>query len=148
MEATRTRSASLVGSVKDWLELMVSFLVLVPDGRCLSGSGQLLYRQPTRGPTVDYIINPFPRPRRHDHVRLRVFLDRTSIYRVITSSFLFFRDARVSEAENSLWLKKEVACIGLRHVQARQYRSTRSVRQIIMFFLLRFSTSRIPVTPT
>ena len=86
-----------------------------------------------RGRIVDYIINPFPRPRRHDdHVRLRVFLDRTSIYRVITSSFLFFRDPRVSETENSLGLEKEVACISLRRVQARQYRSIRSVRQIIM----------------
>jgi hypothetical protein len=79
---------------------------------------------------------PFPQP---DHdVRLCVFLDRTSIYRIITSSLLFFRDARVSEAENSLGLKKEVACIGLRRVQARQYRSIRSARRIIMFLLLPF----------
>jgi hypothetical protein len=96
------------------------------------------HRQPT---SVDYIIKPFRATdpdHDHNHVRLRVFLDRTSIYRVITSSLLFFRDARVPEAENPLGFKKEVACIGLRHVQARQYRSIRSVRRIIMFFLLPF----------
>jgi hypothetical protein len=98
---------------------------------------------------VDYIINPFRDLRVRDrHVRLRVFLDRTSIYRVITSSLFFFRDARISEAENSLGLKKEVACISLRRVQARQYRSISSVRWIIMFFLRPLSTRHIPVTPT
>ena len=103
---------------------------------CLSGSGRGRLRGRTK---VDYIINPRPDPDPdHDHVRLRVFLDRTSIYRVVTSSFLLFRDARVPEAENSLGLKKEVACISLRRVQARQYRSIRSVRRIIMFFLLPF----------
>jgi hypothetical protein len=117
MEATHTRSASLVGSVKDWLELMVSFLV--QDGLCLSGWP--ITTQPTRGLRVDYVINPF-RDRDCDynydfyHVRLCVFLERTSIYRVITSSLLFFRDARISKAENSLGLKKEVACISLRRV--------------------------------
>ena len=101
---------------------------------CLSGSGRGRLRGRTK---VDYIINPRHDPD-PDHVRLRVILDRTSIYRVVTSSLLFFRDARVPEAENSLGLKKEVACISLRRVQARQYRSIRSVRRIIMFFLLPF----------
>jgi hypothetical protein len=143
MEVTRTRSASLVGSVKDWLELIISFLIQ-GWSMCLSGPIPIT-RQPTRGGTrVDYIINHF----RDHHVRLRVFLDCTSIYRIITSSLLLFRDARLSEAENSLGLKKEVACISLRHVQARQYCSIRSVRWIIMFFLLPFSTRHILVTPT
>lgn len=85
-----------------------------------------------------YNQRSFPRPlastTTHD-VRLRAFLDRTSIYRIITSSLLFFRDARVSEAENPLGFKKEVACISLRRIQARQCRSIhRSVHWIITFF--------------
>ena len=123
MNATHTRSASLVGSVKDWLELMISFL---GPRECLSGWP--IYRlRGCRRTCVDYIIKPFP----DHHVHLRVSLDRTSIYRVITSFLLFFRDARVSEAENSLGLKKKMACISLRRVEARQYPSIRSVRRII-----------------
>jgi hypothetical protein len=66
MEATHTRSASLVGSVKDWLELMINFLV--QDGRCLSGR--------RADQIVDYIINLF---RDDDH---------------IMSAFAFFSTAR------------------------------------------------------
>jgi hypothetical protein len=95
-------------------------------------------RQPTRGEPMDYIIDPSRDRDHHNHVRLCGFLDRTSIYRVITSSLLLFRDTRISEAKNSLGLKKEVACISLRRVQARQYRSIRSVRRIITFFLRPF----------
>ena len=113
----------------------------------LSARGQFRFRGSRRVDQVlYYIINRF-RDRDH-HVRLCVFLDRTSIYRIITPPLLFFRDARVSEAENSLGLKKEVACISLRHFQARQYRSIRSDRWIIKFFFLPFSTRHIPVTPT
>lgn len=98
---------------------MISFLV---DGQCAC-LGRFRLRGSRRvADQRDYIINP-PRDRDHHHdVRLCVLLDRTSIYRVVTSFLLFFRDARISEAEDSLGVKKEVACIGLRRVQARQCR--------------------------
>ena len=130
MNATHTRSASLVGSVKDWLELMISFLV--QESACLAG--RFTDYEAADRTCVDYIIKPF----RDHHVHLRVSLDRTSIYRVITSFLLFFRDARVSEAENSLGLKKKMARISLRRVEARQYPSIRSGRRIITRFPLFF----------
>jgi hypothetical protein len=66
---------------------------------------------------VGYIIGLFYD---REHVRVRCIFDRTSIHRVITSSLLFLSDARISEAENPLGLKKKVACISLRPIQTRQ----------------------------
>jgi hypothetical protein len=121
VSAVRTRSASLVGSVKDWLELMITVdaRVLYLVGAADPQSG--LYNHPY----------PFPFPfRHHDHVCLCALLHCTTGYRVITPSILFFSNALVSEAENSLGVKKKVACIGLRCLQACQQRSIRSVRRL------------------
>lgn len=88
-----------------------------------------------------YIINqdlyatgaPTPTRQLHIHVLVRVFLHGASIYRVITSSLLFLSNAQIPEAENSLGHKKEVACISLWPVQARQRRSNRSTCRIVTF---------------
>ena len=76
----------------------------------------------------------------HDDVFVRGFLYCTSVYRVITSSLLFLGNARVSEAQNSLGLKKEVARISVRRVQAREQHSIRSPCGIVTFFFYHLLT--------
>jgi hypothetical protein len=120
-------------------------VVSLPDGRLAGaqrGSLTLGWR-----PKGYYIINPSLTGQRNgeittsfDHVFVHALLDRTSVYRLITPSILFLCNAWVSEAQNSLWLEKEVARIGLRRVQARQRRSIRSPCWIVMFFFYDFLT--------
>ena len=52
------------------------------------------------------------------HVFIHFLLYRTSVHRVITSSLLLLSHTWVSEAQDSLWHKKEVARISLRRIQA------------------------------
>jgi hypothetical protein len=133
----RTRSASLVGSVEDWLELMITVdaRILYLVGRSQRGLYNHTFPR----------INPLPFPHHRDHVVLCAFLHCASSCRVITSSLLFFRNALVSEAENSFGVKKKMACIGLRRIQARQQRSIRSVRRIITVSFLLGTIRSLPL---
>ena len=81
-----------------------------------------------------YIINPcatrtcfsaagWRRTATRQHVFNRFLPYRTPVNRVIASSLLLLSNAWVSEAQNSLWHKKEVARIGIRRIQACEQRS-------------------------
>jgi hypothetical protein len=96
-----------------------------------------------RDTDVYYIISHSPSPSsayslalaaHEEHVFIRAFLYRTSIYRVVTSSLLFLCSARISEAQNSLGHEKEVACNSFGRIQARQQSSTRYPCRLVTIY--------------
>ena len=115
----------------------------MPDGRLADEQGgqfgwafqSTLYNQPRerRGLGAP-LVGERRTATRRQHVFIRFLLYRTSVHRVITSSLLLLSHTWVSEAQDSLWHKKEVARISLRRIQACQQRSLRSPCRIVTFF--------------
>lgn len=136
-----------------------SFLGSLPDGRLADGRGGQLGRRQFQSTLYNQPVHDMRRgltcwlakrtaATRRQHVFFRFLLYGTSVHRAITSSLLHFSNTWVSEAQNSLWHKKEVARISLRRVQACQRHSIRSPCQVVTCFLLLPTHRHIPVIPT
>lgn len=139
VSAVRTRSASLVGSVKDWLELMITV-----DAR-------VLYLVGAADPRVDYIITPT--------------LSRSHSATMIMSAFALFSTARQAivsshrlfSSSATHWYPKLKTHSGSkkrwRALASGAFKRVSSVQSVLsadynFFFSLFLSSRHIPATPT